>query len=519
MRFKYLRDDALPKLSWCARITRGDDDVVVRHGPWVETTAGAFFEGAWNGTFADWRPSEATACFGSGAELSPNGIRFVTPTHMLERIHLIQLEGSVVVSNSIPFALAETNEVLDTGYKHYHFDLMTNMRGYRRYLPGIRLASGRELRVFFHCNVLVDQQLSISTEDKRLPPSFASYDQYIGFLRETVRLVDANARDAGRRHPYQPLATISSGYDSPAVALFAREIGCDEAFTFGTARPGYDEEDDSGRDIAAVFGLQVREFDRLAYKSLDAFPEAEFLAYGAGGEEVVFAPVAELLAGRVLFTGYLGDTVWSRTPSRVNTELLMAYPGGSSLGEFRIRVGFVHFPLPTVGYIRHPSICAISQSSELAPWALGTDYDRPIPRRLVEQAGVPRTAFGRAKKAVTQPLWLTESLDEVFSTPSYRDFAAFIADVPMFGGLGERVGFRIMRLLYETNLRINWRLQSLGKRLGFTVSERPLVSERFGRDRGPSTLTFHWGVSRVIDRYRANARSAAQPQSPSRSGT
>jgi hypothetical protein len=482
--------------------------VEVRHGPWVETWAEGFFEGAWNAALTEGRPSLATACFGSGGELAGTGVRFVTPTHMLERIHLVRLDGIVVVSNSLPFVLAEIGDDVDPRYKYYHFDLMTNMRGYRRYLPSVRLSSGRELRVFFHCNVMVDRELNVVTEEKRLPPPFTSYEHYLSYLRETVREVDANARDRRRTRAFAPLATISSGYDSPAVALLAREVGCEEAVTFGTARPGYDEEDDSGRDIADVLGLRVLEFDRLAYRSLESFPEAEFLANGAGGEEVVFAPLAPVLEGRVLYTGYLGDAVWNRVSGRVNTELLMLYPGGSSLGEFRLRVGFVHLPLPTVGYIRHPSIHAISNSAELSPWALGTDYDRPIPRRLVEEVGVPRSSFGRTKKAVTQPLWLTERLEEVFTPTSYRDFEAFVSTVPMFEGAADAVAFRLMRLLYEANLRINWRLQALGKRLGITVNERPLVSERYSRDRGPSTLTFHWGVRRLVGRYRRG-----QPQS------
>jgi hypothetical protein len=417
-----------------------------------------------------------------------------------------------VVSNSLPFLLAATGESLDPSYKFYHFDLMTNMRGYRRYLPSVRLRSGRALRVFFHCNVAVRPDLTLRTEEKTIPSEFESYETYISTLRDVVRSVDSNARDAARRTiRYTPLATISSGYDSPAVARLATEIGCTEAITFGTARPCYEEEDDSGRDVAAVLGLRVHEFDRLQYRSMESYPEAEFLAYGAGGEEVVFAPLAEILAGRVLYTGYLGDAVWSRVSRRVNTELLMLYPGGSSLGEFRLRVGFIHFPLPTVGYIRHPSIYAISNSSELSPWALGTDYDRPIPRRLVEEAGVPRAAFGRTKKAVTQPLWLTESLNEVFSPPSYRDFTAFISAIPMFDGFIERLAFRVMRVLYETNLRISWRLQALGKRLGFSVSDRLVIPERYGRELGPSTLTFHWGVDRLLDRYRTKGAPGAQP--------
>ena len=41
-------------------------------------------------------------------------------------------------------------------------------------------------------------------------------------------------------------------------------------------------------------------------------------------------------------------------------------------------------------------------SVEMAPWRLGTSYDRPIPRRIAEAAGVPRQAFGQRKKAVVR---------------------------------------------------------------------------------------------------------------------
>ena len=33
----------------------------------------------------------------------------------------------------------------------------------------------------------------------------------------------------------------------------------------------------------------------------------------------------------------------------------------------------------------------------MAPWRLGTSYDRPIPRRLGEEGGVERMAFGQVK--------------------------------------------------------------------------------------------------------------------------
>lgn len=501
MRFDYQPRSSLPRLAWCARMRRGSSEITVTHGAWVETRGDRFVEGAWDGGFDDSVPSAAIACFGSGGELLENGVRFVTPTHMLERLHLIRRGDELVVSNSLVFALVAAGEEVDPAYKYYHFDLMTNMRGYRRYRRSVRTRSGGEVRVFHHCNVSIDRDLVIRVDDKPLPPQFTNYDHYLDYLRQTVRRVSDNAQHKSRTRQYPPMATISSGYDSPAVALLATEVGCTEAVTFGRARPGYDEEDDSGSDIAATLRLQVLEFDRLTYQTLQTFPEAEFLACGAGGEEVVFAPLADVLGGRTLYTGYLGDAVWNRVSRRVNTELLMLYPGGSSLTEFRLRSGFIHFPLPTLGYIRHPSIYAISNSESLRPWALGTDYDRPIPRRLLEEAGVPRSAFGRTKKAITQPLWNTDALDRVFTPRSYEDFQRYVQAIPLFRSGGDRLAFRAMRALYETNLRVNWRLQSLGRPFGIHVDERPLVSERYSQNMGPSALTFHWGVNRLRERY------------------
>lgn len=501
VRFVYNRVEALPRLAWCARLRRGGQEVRVSHGPWVEATERFFFEGAWNGDFAQGRPGEATACFGSGAELVDGAALFVTPTHMLERIQMVTVGDDLFVSNSLPFLLAATNDGMDPNHKFYHFELMSNMKGYRAYRDRVRTRAGRDVRLFFHANVIVRPDLSVEVRQKQLPPEFTDYDQYLTFLKEMVGAIAANASDARRSKTFTPLASISSGYDSPACALLARDVGATEAVTFGQARPGYDEEDDSGRDIAEHIGLRVLEFDRLEYRSMDSIPEAEFLANGTGGEEVVFAPLERVLPGTLFFTGYLGDAVWNRVTRSVNTELLMLYPGGSSLGEFRLRVGFVHFPVPTAGYIRHPSIYAISNSDVMRPWALGNDYDRPIPRRMLEDIGVARSSSGRTKKAITQPLWFNERLDRLMAAKSYAAFATFVAGIPLFNGPVDALSFRAMRLLYEVNLRVNWRLERLAKRVGVRAGERMLVPERYSQDLSESALTFHWGLDRTMSRY------------------
>ena len=35
----------------------------------------------------------------------------------------------------------------------------------------------------------------------------------------------------------------------------------------------------------------------------------------------------------------------------------------------------------------------------MEPWRVHTNYDRPIPRRIAEEAGVPRELFGNKKRA------------------------------------------------------------------------------------------------------------------------
>ena len=501
-RFVYRRIESLPPMAWCAKLGKGSSEVTVVHGPWVEARDHFCFEGAWNGDFGEGAPSRATACFGSGAEVSGDGVLFVTPTHMLERIQCVRVGSDFFVSNSLPFLLSVTNDGMDPKNKFYHFDLMTNMDGYRAYRDRVRTRAGRDVRLFFHRNVLVRPDLSIEAHDKHLPPEFSGYDHYVSFLEDIVRSVTANAMDARRGKTFSPLASISSGYDSPACALLARDVGATEAITFGRARPGYDEEDDSGRQIAESLGLRVLEFDRLEYRSMESLPEAEFLANGTGGEEVVFAPLERVLPGTLFFTGYLGDAVWNRVTRHVNTELLMLYPGGSSLGEFRLRVGFIHFPVPTAGYIRHPSIFAISNSDAMRPWALGNDYDRPIPRRMLEETGVARQSFGRTKKAITQPLWYNEPLAPLMAPASYEEFGQFSSAIPLFNGPLDSLTFRVMRLLYEVNLRVNWRLERWGKRVGIRAGERTVVPVRYSQDLTESALTFHWGLDRTMRRYR-----------------
>jgi hypothetical protein len=74
---------------------------------------------------------------------------------------------------------------------------------------------------------------------------------------------------------------------------------------------------------------------------------------------------------------------------------------GSGLAEIRLHAGFINAAIPFIGARRTESIRRISQGDDMRPWSIGGNYDRPIPRRICEEAGLPRNAFGMQKALVT----------------------------------------------------------------------------------------------------------------------
>jgi hypothetical protein len=97
-----------------------------------------------------------------------------------------------------------------------------------------------------------------------------------------------------------------------------------------------------------------------------------------------------------------GDSIWP-IDSDVPPGLPVRIPFGKSLSEFRIRVGFAHLPIPFIGGRFPDTLKRISRSEALRPYSVGGSYDRPIPRRIAEEAGVRREDFGMLKRA-TAPL-------------------------------------------------------------------------------------------------------------------
>jgi hypothetical protein len=351
--------------------------------------------------------------------------------------------------------------------------------------------------------LLIAPDLTQKTASPPAPPHFASYGDYIGYLTSTLDALHRNAGSTRRKLTYAPLATISSGYDSPACAVLAKRLGCRRAVTFTEAREQYNDRplktlDDSGEHIAEILGLEVAKFTRNAYLSADDYPEAWFIATGGGGDDVVFSALRGTLERTMLFTGMLGDTLWSTGGTQdpaVSEQYRYLYPAGGSLQEFRLKTGFIHVPVPLLTFTRHADVQRISQSLEMRPWRVGGHYDRPIPRRLVEEAGVPRRAYAREKRAITQPFWLQKSDSCCMSARSLRDLEQFrlrVAERYRFGKLRIALQEKLQRAAGGLSLR------------AAHLARDPYHSDAYLEAALADPLRFHWAVDKVAQSYRAS---------------
>lgn len=166
---------------------------------------------------------------------------------------------------------------------------------------------------------------------------------------------------------------------------------------FGTARDG---GPDSGARVARALGLDCVEHDRPS-RATEAESEMEFFASGAGtGGDYVIRAFENEIRGAVFLTGFYGDILWSESvaPSR---DLIRSDDSGTGLTEFRLRTEFFHVNAPCIGGIQAEDIWRITNSPELASYSLTVSYNKPIARRLIEEAGVPPEWFGQVKRAVT----------------------------------------------------------------------------------------------------------------------
>jgi hypothetical protein len=462
-----------PKLAWVADFQKGERHIRLRHGPFVEVREDWCLEGVWAGEFerADFDQSEFI--FGSGVRIRHSKVFFVTASTMLDRLWYCDLDSRIHVANSLPAILACAGLELDNDYLAYAADIETltkGVDGYQRQIP----AKPCSISILYYRNLFYDGTCLKEVDKPQATPDFASFSDYYDFLRKTSAKLGENLCSSFRRFRVTPIGCLSSGYDSGAATVIAREAGCRSAATIVNASSFFPRSD-SGLEIARYLGIECH-----PYRHKISEYRHETSVWSAGGMpaglNLTIFRYPEPLS--LLFTGYRGDTVWDDYVSDDSRRLSAPTIAGLGLCEFRLMEGIFHCPVPCWGGMKTRQIQAISRLPEMDSWRLNRSYDRPIPRRILEEASVPRGLFGVHKEATTADnffIW-------PFSSAAIKSFDRFLKSnrvfsmPPYFVGIVRKIA-KLLNLVYS----------NIPKRFRYPVADpRRLLSIK------AQSLLFQW---------------------------
>lgn len=475
---------AWAKLAWVATFPPGAAAVTVHHGPCVETREGWCAEAVWAGDFSRGDFDRTDLVFGSGVRCREGGVVFVSAGTTLDRLWYVRHNGAWYVSNSLPALLAVSGLALRDDYGRYAEDMESiglGLAGYEREIP----TNACPVRLVYFNNLVFDGEGLVEVEKPDTAPCFGTFGDYREFLSRTAEGLAGNLNDPARRHPVVPVATVSSGYDASVAAVIAREAGCRRTVTIRRATSLW-RGSDSGEEVARHLELACTTSDRTARRY--PFEEAIWaVAARPGVMNWTLFDYAEPLS--LLFTGSYGDKVWGRRRLDISDPFELTYLSHGGIGEFRLLRGVFHCPVPFWGMRHFRELEAISFSEEMEPWVLHRAYDRPIARRIVEEAGVPREAFARRKKNTSHDaafLW-------PYSAASLARFRAFLESRGIRAPSAAGVWLR-RKLAWADNLVYH----NVSVRLGF----RNVGMKRRIASRGSDWL-FQWANEELRKDYRA----------------
>ncbi|HWG33988.1 MAG TPA: hypothetical protein VN650_07450 [Gemmatimonadaceae bacterium] len=403
----------LPKLAWLATVDLTTSLVSVAHGSGVETAGTFFVEGAWDGPFAEGDFANTACLFGTGGGTDGADAWFASSTATTDYLYYHSTPQRVSVANSLPLLLASRRVRLDPMFDGYDAINESIMRGINGYLADIPTTAD-PIRRLMHRNLRVSQS-GVVERDKDLPPPFPTFEAYYEYLSAAYGRIASNARDAARRRALAIYSTQSRGYDTTAVNAIAARHGVDKAFTVTRGKKAgsfVDREEgeapnDDGTQIAAALGIPSDPIERRAFAGGFATEDLYYACLDQNQDFNMHQMTERMDRVGLLLTGTLGELWYSRQSYEeymrrydlIDDTLKRVDLGGHGLAEVRLEVGFIQAAVPYIGARRRPDIFAITESDAMDPWRLKNHYDRPIPRRIAETAGLPRSMFGQTKIA------------------------------------------------------------------------------------------------------------------------
>lgn len=399
----------LPKLCWLLNYAIDSGNVEICVGSKVETLDRAIVEGCWDGDF-DADELEARNLFGSAVKWSEDKLTIIGSISLTDRICYAKEKERIIVSNSIFAVMGAIGGRFDEEANYYKLSYapLAGIDCYPKELP-IKHESIKYVNQLYHKNLEIAFNGQTRAWCKTKALDFSSYRVYEKCLQNCVNKIVGNITSERRTHRVLPYATLSSGYDSTAVAALAREAGVTSALLCTKPKPKIfdlfgDRYSDNGSEAghALNFSIQYVNFR----DSIIDEDEALFIAPAASTPETSFLPMAKYIESMkhlgAIFTGYHGDKIWDKNVASkyANDQLIRGDMSGINISEARLKSGFFNVAVPFLFGRSAQSIISISRSPEMSKWSIGGIYDRPIPRRLAEDRAVPRSCFGIRKKAI-----------------------------------------------------------------------------------------------------------------------
>ena len=505
MEFDFIAVEGIPLLSWCAEITNSSI-VKIYHGEGVEITGKAFVEGAWDGDYQLFNFDKANFFIGSGGRINAtNDLIFSTSSHTLERLLAVSTKQGLYLSNSLPLLLTLSNTQLKPGYIHYERDFCSIVHGLNNYTKAIPLKNQHKLILYYYCNLKIEQLNIIEFPKEKIKP-FKDFTDYRNRLNEAIRLIITNSKAKARNHRYGIVTTVSQGYDAAASAAIVKNFDCNTALTFNAPNK---YEEDSGEEIATILGY-THIVTKNAHDYLDnqELLEAEFVASGELGTSVIFTAFEDEFKGNIVVTGESGDYFWNKNEFS-NNEFKFTEENlpQISMIEHRLRIGYLVLPIPYYGAVQWESLHQISNSNNMLPYSIGGDYDRPIPRKFLEDAGVARHLFAN-KNIGAGVNYRYDNLPRLKSRMSSTSFAHF------YQYYQHHKRNPLLNLVLWTEFLWESRLVYANfflKKIRFPKNFKetyPLIPNP-----GPPSYLIQWGVATLSDRLKAPIQQAQKHSS------
>ncbi len=526
MDFHVRVEPTYPRLGYVCVVE--DRGVVLHCGAGVEVRGNRFSDGVWDGEYAV-DPTRASFVCGSVGIVREHSVEVFVSQSPADRVFYFQLaSGATLFSNSLALILMESGQEMDPNYVSYRSEAMSSEVGISMAPRTVHLRSGRRMGIALN-EVITFSSEGVRTAARPPQPAFDAFADYREHLAGAVQRVRRNAQDPARAHPLRPLPTISAGYDSSVVAVLAAEAGVHEALTmlrYDPNRPG--ELVDYPEAVAEALGLTLIGVQRDTWRGDTDLPDALIAAASVTFMDVVMLALTEHVNETLLIVGNHGDHVWGSANFRPVDDIhhLTAAISGRGLAEHRLDLGYVVFALPFIGSTAQRSIAKITHAAEMAPWTVDGEYDRPIARRIAEEAGVPRGSFatrkfaGSARVGSSRTRYLgrdrltrRHELLEVMTPIGADSFLDFIEDlenqglglanrrVQMLLGVGPRLSWVYQKML-ALNFRIGRRFHVHGVRTILPRRAQLMLGLKTRINPDYTYLWPHWGVHILQERYR-----------------